>query len=135
MPASCLIGMHPTIGWFPESQFKLAQESRFPNWFKMPAGYKRNDLTVEIYYFVPPPFFKSSFKANLLGPAPGYKILETKIGTHYLHPNSVKRGVSANPGYVVASIENIEEIIEHKKMEPIFYISDNTELKKEIKTR
>ena len=32
-----VLAMHPYIGFLPESQFRLAPESRLPNWFNLPS--------------------------------------------------------------------------------------------------
>src|SRR6185503_6066744 len=42
-----LAGCH----WFPESMFDLADDSRLPKWFTMPAGRSRSDIRVELYYY------------------------------------------------------------------------------------
>jgi hypothetical protein len=122
-----VICFHPWIGIFPESTFTLAAESRLPKWFSIPSGYTRNDVTVEIYYYVPPPFIRKNFKAILISPPPENKTLLTKIGIKHKHQNYVNDRYQY-PTYNVASVDGIEEIIEHKKGEPIFYISDDPKL-------
>src|SRR5437773_11418285 len=69
-----VLAMHPYIGFLPESQFRLAPESRLPNWFNLAKKYKREDLDVEIYYYTPP-FGKTNFIAYLIGPPPERKKL------------------------------------------------------------
>src|SRR5438034_1179863 len=36
----------------PESIFELAQDSRLPKWFTLPAGFSRNDARVTLTYYV-----------------------------------------------------------------------------------
>jgi len=117
----------PWIGWMPESNFTLSLDSRFPKWFTIPPGYDRKDLAVEIYYYAPPPFINSNFKTTLLGPPPEYKQLAKKIGTGQWHP--ITKSYSDYPNYYIVKVDNTVELIEHKKMEPLFYISDDVELK------
>jgi hypothetical protein len=119
----------PWIGWLPESNFTLSPDSRFPKWFTIPPGYDRKDLTIEIYYYAPP-LIKSNFKTILLGPPPDYKQLDKKIGTVQWHPAT--RSYSAYPSYHIVRIDNTVELIEHMKMETIFYISDDAEMKQTI---
>jgi hypothetical protein len=126
----------PWIGWCPESNFMLSPDSRFPKWFALPPGYDRKDLTVEIAYYAPPPFIKSNFKTVLLGPAPGYRQLDKKIGIVRLHPITEKQlnaGVDHYPSFHVVQVNGTDELIEHKKMEPIFYISDDPEMIRTMK--
>jgi hypothetical protein len=123
---------HPIIGLFPESHFRLSSDSRFPKWFEIPPNYTREDLTVEIYYFID--IFGTDFKAILLGPGPEYKKLDKKLGTHRWHPISEEKiktmeGRLSKPHYVIAKINGVEEIIEHKVKGPVFHISDNPSLK------
>lgn len=124
LPASCMATCHPIIGLFPESNFELSKDSRLPKWFSIPEGYERKNLTVKIYYYAPPPFVRSNFKAILLGPPPEYKKIKRKIGTHHWHPRTLERGLTELPAYVVATIDGIEEIIEHKERGDVFNITD-----------
>jgi hypothetical protein len=121
------------IGMSLESSFRLSPESRLPKWFSIPSGYDRKDLTVQIYYYLPLPPVIYDFKAELLGPPPSFRILDKKTGMHRWHPDSERRGYQSNPGYVIGSINGVDEVIEHKAMEPIFYISDDQKLIDEIK--
>jgi hypothetical protein len=52
---------------------------------------------------------------------------------HRWHPDSERRGYQSNPGYVIASVNGIEELIEHKSAEPVFSISDDPKLIDEMK--
>ena len=117
---------HPIIGLFPESSFKLSEESRLPNWFTIPSKYSRKDLGVEIHYFGK--LYGTTFKAILLGPEG--KILDRETGKHQWHPESAEKiktesGRSALPQYIIAEINGIEEVIEHRERGPIFHISDS----------
>ncbi len=118
---------HPIIGLLPESNFTLAPESRIPKWFSLPSELDRKDLKVEIFYYVPPPFIMANLKAVLIGPPPENKILEKKIGFVKDHPKFKDR--FTKPSFNIGSIDGIEEIIEHRKRGPVFYISDDPKLK------
>ncbi len=126
---------HPALlGLALESSFELAPESRLPHWFSIPPGYGRKDLTVKIYYYSPPPPFGTyNLKAELLGPPPVHKVLERKVGKQRWHPYSERRGYQSYPSYMIESVNGIEEVVEHKKMEPLFYISDDSNLVDEMK--
>src|SRR5207237_5251281 len=85
-----VLAMHPYIGFLPESQFRLALESRLPNWFNLPKKYKREDLDVEIYYYIPP-FGKTNFIAYVIATPPKRKKLEKKYRLQKWHPASQKQ--------------------------------------------
>lgn len=126
---------HPALlGWALESSFRLAPDSRLPKWFSILSGYDRKDLTVQIYCYSPPPPFQTyNMKAELLGPPPEYHVLDKRVGKSHWHPDSERRGHQSYPIYVIASVNGIEEVVEHKLMEPIFYISDDPRLIQEMK--
>lgn len=112
---------------FVESEFQLANESRLPKWFVMPPNYTRKDLTMTVTYYT---FDKT--KIVIRGPAPDYKVLMEKVGTDRWHPLTKQRGYEY-PHYVIVSVDNIEEIFEHKKMEPVVYITDDPKVTSVLK--
>jgi len=126
LTASLLTTCHPIIGLFPESSFVLSEDSRLPKWFEVPKPYSRKDVTVEIHYFIN--LFGTNFKAILIGPE--HKKLDRETGTQRWHPETLeiiktKEGRNSRPHYVIAEINGIEEIIEHREKDNIFYITDN----------
>jgi hypothetical protein len=128
------LGMHPYIGLFPNSQFRLAPESRLPQWFAVPGEYKREDVSVEIYYYTPL-FGKTNFIAYLIGPPPESKRLGKKYGVKRWHPGSEKKWYAKYdhyPNFNIVTIDGVTELIEHRHMAPIFHVSDDSELKREI---
>lgn len=122
---SCMLGMQPQIGYFPESSFTLSPDSRLPKWFSIPAGYDRKDLTVQIFYYAPW-LGKTNIKAILIGSAPNNPITEKKYG--HVETLSTAEKKTDYPNFQIANLGGITEIIKHKKMEPIFYISDDQKL-------
>lgn len=40
--------------FFPESQFELAPDSRLPKWFTLPKNLSREDVTVQMSYYIEP---------------------------------------------------------------------------------
>jgi len=129
------LGMYPIFGYLPESQFRLDRESRLPRWFAVRKEYKREDLDVEIYYYVAP-FGKTNFIAYLIGPPPERKKLEKKYGVKRWHPGSEKKWYAKYdhyPDFNIVTIDGITELIEHRHMAPIFHVSDDSELKRDIK--
>jgi hypothetical protein len=124
-----------TIGCehFPESTFELANESRLPKWFSLPAGLARPDVSVTMNYYVTPggrvaTFLLHDTKRHTLA-----KIYGRLKGAKPLGSNGFPVGPdNAYPSFEVITANGITEIIEHKKMEPIFYITDDPALWKTL---
>jgi len=117
-----------------ESSFQLASESRLPKWIDVPPGLTRADISVTMNYYTNPLGADAKFIIKdknrriittvngkcgglyhlpLKNPPPGYDSL------HY-------------PAFQVITVKSITEIIEHKKMEPIFYVNDDPAVRKEL---
>src|SRR5260370_9034138 len=119
--------------WFPESTFELASESRLPKWITLPPGLTRTDVSITMSYYSLPWGNDATF---ILQDAKGK--IRTKVNgkTRGLGPNQLKHpppGFPAGyPSYEVITVNGITEIIEHRKMEPIFYITDDPTVWKQL---
>jgi len=117
-----------------ESEFHLAKESRLPVWFEAPDGMQRGDLDVVLTYYTTGPA-----DLTLRDIRKGKSISLKKIkATNMHHPEywvwaQKDWPERSHPGYVVLSVGDISEIIEHRKMEPIFYVSDESAVQNTIK--
>ncbi len=116
-----------------ESSFELSPDSSFPNWFSIPEGYTRKDVTVKIFYYSPPPLFKYNFKTYLIGPPPANTVLAIKIGTVRWHPSMSTKQL--HPSFHIINVDGKQELVEHKKMEPVFYISDDPAMRRALESR
>ena len=96
-----------------ESTFTLASESRLPQWFTPPPELTRGDVSVTLSYYT-----IGDAKA-VLRDAKGRKIAEIRCKVVNPHP---WRGY---PAYVALAANGRTEIIEHIKMEPLFYVNDD----------
>jgi hypothetical protein len=100
-----------------ESSFTLADDSRLPVWVKLPPMVKRQDVSLTLNYY-----------SNPFGPNAKF-ILKNKQGDilQSLSGNDKPMGnnLSEYPHYVQVVVGGVPEIIEHRAMEPIFYISDD----------
>ena len=119
--------------YFPESTFTLASESRLPRWMALPPGLTRADVSVNMSYYVKPwggsaTFILRDKKGQVLakvnGKDKGLKPLQLK--------NPPKGFDPGYPAYEVITVNGITEIIEHRKMEPIFYVTDDPAVMKEL---
>lgn len=120
-------------GHFPESSFELAHESRLPKWFALPQGLSRADVTVVMNYYVKSTGRTSQFIlldskkqkfAEVNGTQKGFEPLRLKISRPGFPPGY--------PFYEIVTVNGTTEIIEHRQMEPIFYITDDPEVRAEL---
>ena len=118
---------------FLESRFELANDSRVPIWFKQQVNsYSRENLTVILRYYTP--FFDVDNAVLTLELKDGSSI-KTVTGKNVRHPSmaKVENNCSSRsaiwPRYVTILVNGESEIIQFRKMEPIFYISDEEDMK------
>jgi hypothetical protein len=109
-----------------ESTFRLADESRLPVWVKLPPMVQRRDVSLTLNYY-----------SNPFGPNAKF-ILKNKRGDilQSLSGNDkpIGNNLSEYPRYVQVVVRGVPEIIEHRAMEPIFYISDDPLIRKKALT-
>jgi len=112
--------------YFPESSFELARESRLPKWFTLPLGLARSDVTVTMNYYVNPSGRTSIF---IFRDAKKRKLTEvngTQKGLEPLRLKNPRPGFPPGyPAYEIVTVNGVTEIIEHRRMEPIFYVADD----------
>ena len=115
---------------FPESSFILANESRLPKWFALKPGETRADVKVTMDYY-------SDRTVTFTLTASSGRLAQKVIGqSRGLHPLKRKVNVpgfaEGYPLYEVISVGGQTEIIEHRRMEPKFYVSDDPEVRAEF---
>ena len=128
-----LSGCHPMRG-FLESEFDLSGDSRLPIWFaSQERDQSREEFRVILRYYTSP--FEVDDSVLALKNKYGLTIA-TVTGTHEWHSNTLQvrekcsKLSSVRPSYVVFTAEGKSEIIEHRKMEPIFYVVDEKHVQK-----
>jgi len=119
--------------WAPESTFELATESRLPKWITLPPGLTRADVSLTMSYYVMPWGRNAVF--TLRG-AKGQVRAKVRGKTRGLGPFQLKHPPQGfppgYPSYEVITVNGTTEIIEHRKMEPIFYVTDDPAVWKEL---
>jgi hypothetical protein len=119
--------------WFPEATFELASESRLPKWVSLPPGLTRADVSLTMSYYIMPwgrsAIFilqdkKGKTRTRVYGKMKGLEPLELKHPPPGFPPRY--------PFYEVITVSGITDIIEHRKMEPIFYVTDDPAVWKEL---
>jgi hypothetical protein len=106
-----------------ESTFELASKSRLPRWTALPHGLTRTDVLVTMNYYTMPLGPDANF---ILKDRKGIKLAE-KWGKI-----KCQSGTSDYPLYNAVVVDGITEIIEHKWMEPIFYVTDDPAVTKAL---
>jgi hypothetical protein len=119
--------------WFPESTFQLASESRLPKWIALPPGLTRADVSVEMSYYIWPWGSSATFK---LQNAKGQTLTKVDGKVKGSEPLTLKHPSPGfppgYPSYEVITVDGMTEVVEHRKPEPIFYITDDSVVWKEF---
>jgi len=119
----CFVGL---LVFLPELSFTLSRESRLPRWFTLPPGLSRSDVRVTMDYYV------------LTGRTATFKLVDGKSRNTIGRVSGKLKGSDpitlahtstgareGYPAYEIITMRGITEIIEHRQMEPIFYIADD----------
>ena len=128
----------PAQGGFVEAQFELAEKSPLPVWIStLPTGYGRGDVKIYLQYCSTIPTVDNTV---LLIKDKYGKTLLKKTGKGATNPEYEKWArqdwpARSHPSYMNITIDGVTEIVEHKKQEPIFYISNQAEVTTTISSR
>ena len=122
-----------TLAGCAESNFEIAKESRLPKWFAIPAGMTRADLTVTLdYYVVPERSVLTLYDKN----GKKLSVKEGKRYGGYVSPKELKNPPpgfpKGYPAYEIITVDGVIDIVEHRLMEPIFYMTDDPAIWKEF---
>ena len=111
-----------------ESTFTLANESRLPRFLALPPGLTRSDVSVTMSYYVK----ASGRSATFILRDKKQQILARVNGKERgLEPLHLKNSPSY-PAYEIVVANGITEIVEHRRPEPIFYVTDDPDVRKEL---
>ena len=118
---------------FPESTFELASESRLPKWIALPQGLSRADVSLTMSYYVMPWGSRATFT---LRDSKGQVRENAHGNVAGLGPAQLKHPPAGfppgYPSYEVITVNGITEIIEHRRPEPRFYVTDDAAVRKEL---
>ena len=106
-----------------ESNFELAPESRIPIWLKVPPEARREDVSLELYYYAPP----SEAVDNTVLVAKTRGERQEFSGKHWWHPRTQRqldayyatepRPAYPSPAYVVVKVGEQIDVVEHRAYE------------------
>jgi hypothetical protein len=121
--------------YFPESTFTLASESRLPKWVALPPGLTRGNVSLTMSYYIMP----WGGSARFILQDKNKQTIEKQSGKvrceePFQLKNALQRSPSDYPAYEPVTVNGITEIIEHRKMEPIFYVTDDTAVWKQYES-
>ena len=120
-------------GLFPESTFSLANESRLPKWFVLLPNQTRANVTVTMDYYIDSSGRTATFTLRDSSGSVISKVTGKQKGLEPLQRRTRLPGYPEGfPSYEIITVGGITEIIEHRKMEPFFYVTDDPEVKAEF---
>jgi hypothetical protein len=110
---------------FPEATFELASDSRLPKWVTLPPGVTRANASLTMNYY-----FALWRRAQFILQDKNGRTLRKESGkmrcrAPFELENPPQGFPPGYPMYEAIAVNGITEIIEHKKMEPIFYVTDD----------
>jgi len=112
--------------FFPESTFELSPESRLPKWFALPPGVTRAEVTVTMSYYVKLSGRTATFTLSGSKIVTTTKVSGTQKGLKPIELKNPPLGYPPHyPSYEIITVNSVTEVIEHRKMEPIFYVTDD----------
>jgi hypothetical protein len=124
-----------TIGcaWFPESTFELASDSRLPKWITLPPGLSRVDVSITMSYYIMPWGSSATF---ILQNTKGQTLKKVEGKVKGLEPLQLKHPPPGfppgYPSYEIITVNGMTDVIEHRKPEAIFYVTDDPTVWKEL---
>lgn len=130
---SCICFASLGCEWFPEASFDLADSSRLPKWIVLPSNFRRADVTLTMSYYSNATSRTARFvlqdrKKKELQVVNGKLECDKPFGskTGSDHP------VIPYPGFEIVRADGMTEVIEHKRPEPLFYVSDDLTVLKQF---
>ena len=122
-----------SCGFFPESSFHLAPSSRLPRWIVIPPGLSRDQVSVTMDYYVLPFGRTATFRLYDSHNQQRIKLSGHMRGDHPLTLKNPPPGFAPGyPTYEVITINGMSDVVEHRAMEPIFYMTDDPAVRQEL---
>lgn len=104
-----------------------------PKWFALPPGQTRSSVTITMDYYTSPSGRTATFT---LRDRAGVVIAKAEGRLRGLQPfqpgTKTTDAPFAYPSYEIIAVGDTLEVIEHRRMEPIFYVTDDPSVRAEI---
>lgn len=121
----------PTLGC-EESRFLLAAESRLPRWFSGDQLAHRSEFSLQMIAYSSAVPGTGSRKAEFLLMDSNGKRLQRVVGDFRgIRPYKLDER-APRPVYEVVTVAGVSELVEFRKREPVFHISDDQQLFEQI---
>ena len=112
--------------FLPESSFQLASDSRLPTWVALPPGHTRAYVSLTMDYYVKPWGRDARFTLQDKNGQVIKKVWgRLRCGEPFQLQHPPQGFPSGYPAYEEITVHGVTELIEHRKPEPIFYITDD----------
>jgi hypothetical protein len=129
----------PMRGCKESGPFHIAPDSRLPRWFLLPTGVERQDVDVEMTYYISILPHAPGMARFVLRSNDGRKLAEVSGTTRTKQPMSLARqsstGPISYPVYEVITSGVITEIIEHRRYDAQFYVTDDALVHQRLEVR
>jgi hypothetical protein len=113
-----------------ESQFRLAPESRLPNWFAVPDGLRRQDVNVTLTYYSAPWGRRATLSIT---DAHGKILRSVKTSVEGTEPKVISSIPGGSyPMYEILKGDGITDVVEHRFGGPVFYMTDDSEVRRRL---
>jgi len=113
-------------GFVPESSFELSNESRLPKWIVLRPGEARTAVTVTMDYYIGTGGGTAKFTLrDARGNSLGRWVGSIQGNQPHLLSKPPAGFPPGYPSYEIIHVGKLTEIVEHRKMEPAFYITDS----------
>jgi hypothetical protein len=109
-----------------ESNFDLSPTSRIPKWFDLPVSMNRADVQIELEYYIMP-WGRTATVVMRSNKGQRIKTVKGKLKGGEpltLTPHQMAEP-SPYPSYEVITVKGVADIVEHRKQEPVFYMTDD----------
>jgi hypothetical protein len=122
-----------SCGLFPEASFHLAPSSRLPRWIVIPPGLSRDQVSVTMDYYLSPLGRTATFRLYDSHNQQRIKLSGYMRGDQPLTLKNPPPGLAPGyPTYEVITINGMPDVVEHRAMEPIFYMTDDPAVRQEL---
>jgi hypothetical protein len=120
-----------------EASFELSPQSRIPRWLDVPEGVSRSDLRVTMDYYST--FSGGEYVFKFYDKSKFLKLQKIKLTTEEqpaIRTQELRNPPAgfpkSYPAYNVVTVNGITDIVERRKMEPVFYMTDDPAVWKEL---
>ena len=116
---------------FPEAEFNLADSSALSHWFTLPEGQTRRDVSVvySLYGYNSGKTRMRMYDARRRLLSEVWPTIEARVSKAQLGvPVTGDQTLDRYPGYTVLALGTDREVVEHRQMEPVFYVVTDPEL-------